>query len=421
MFRGGFPGFSFGGEDNDSPDTNGEVDNKALYEILEVPQNATADDIKKSYRKKAVKLHPDKGGDPEKFKELTAAYEVLSNPEKRELYDKYGLDGIKDGGQGGFDPFEGLLGGLLGGRGGKGGNKPKKAKPTLKELKVTLEDVYNGKMAKLPHTRSKACPSCDGKGGKDAKKCTTCKGHGMVEKVVQLGPGFLSSTRQPCSDCKGEGMKIDKENMCKECKGNKIVQENKTIEVAVEQGVPHEHHVTFHGDGEEYPGVHAGDLIVRIIIEPHKRFERKGADLFYKKKISLYEALTGVSFTIEHLDGKKINVTTYPGAIIEPGMTKQINGKGMPFYKDVMSHGNLYVVFDVEFPKKGEIKNPEKLKDILPVPKNLPQLDKKACEYLEDFDETSMNQNPEGGKAKGDDDEEDGMPRGGQRVQCAQQ
>jgi len=238
---------------------------------------------------------------------------------------------------------------------------------------------------------------------------------------VQLAPGFLTSTRQQCGDCKGEGMKIDKENVCKECKGNKIVQENKTIEVAVEQGVPHEHHVTFHGDGEEFPGVHAGDLIVRIMIEPHKRFERKGADLFFKKKISLYEALTGVSFTIEHLDGKKINVTTYPGAIIEPGMTKQINNKGMPFYKDVMSHGNLYVVFDVDFPKKGEIKNPEKLKDILPVPKNLPQLDKKTCEYLEDFDETSMNQNAEGGKGKADEDEEDGMPRGGQRVQCAQQ
>jgi len=303
MFRGGFPGFGF--EDaGDSPEANGEIDNKQLYEILEVPQNASTDEIKKAYRKKAVKLHPDKGGDPEKFKELTAANEILSNPEKRELYDKYGIDGVKDGG-GGMDPFADILGGLIGGRRGGGKQGPKKAKPVLKELKITLEDAYIGKLSKLPHTRNKVCPTCDGKGGKDAKKCSACKGHGVVEKVVQLGPGFLSSTRAACSDCKGEGTKVDKENLCKECKGNKIVQENKTIEVPIEQGVPHEHHITFTGEADEYPGIMAGDLIVRIIIEPHKRFERKGADLFYKKKITLYESLTGCSFTIEHLDGKK--------------------------------------------------------------------------------------------------------------------
>jgi len=418
MFRGGFPGFGFE-ENGESPQMNEDIDNKQLYEILEVPQNATSDEIKKSYRKKAVKLHPDKGGDPEKFKELSAAYEVLSKPEKRELYDKYGIDGVK-GEAGGMDPFADILGGLFGRKGGGGRQGPKKAKPVLKELKITLEDAYNGKVIKMPHTRNKLCATCDGKGGKDAKKCTTCKGQGVVEKVVQLGPGFLSSTRAPCSDCKGEGMKIDKENLCKTCKGNKIVQEQKTIEVAIEPGVPHEHHITFTGDADEYPGIMAGDLIVRIIIEPHKKFERKGADLFYKKKVTLYEALTGCSFTIDHLDGKKLNVITPPGDIIQPGAIKQINKKGMPFHKDVMSHGNLYIVFEVEFPKKGEIKNAEQLKNILPMPKNVPAADKSKCEYLEEYDETSLNPNAEGGKQREEDDEDDG-PRGGQRVQCAQQ
>jgi len=374
---------------------------------------------KKSYRKKAVKLHPDKGGDPEQFKELTAAYEVLSNPEKRELYDKYGIDGVREGG-GGMDPFADILGGLFGGGKRGGSNKPKKAKPDLKEVKVTLEEVYVGKMMQLPHSRTKSCPGCDGKGGKDAKKCSTCKGQGVIEKVVQLAPGFLSSSRQACTDCKGEGIKIDKDNQCKECKGQKIIQENKTIDIPIEQGVPNEHHVTFHCEGNEYPGITAGDLIVRILIEPHKRFERRGADLFYKKKISLYEALTGCSFIIEHLDERKLNVTTYPGEIIQPNSVKQINKKGMPFYKDAMSHGNLYVEFEIEFPKKGELKNVDELKKILPIPKNLVTVDKKTAEYLEEFDETSLNPNAEGGKTRQDDDDED-MPRNGQRVQCAQQ
>jgi len=159
---------------------------------------------------------------------------------------------------------------------------------------------------------------------------------------------------------------------------------------------------------------------VRILIEPHKRFERKGADLFYKKKISLYEALTGCSFTVEQLDGTKINVTTPPGDIIQPGAMRQINRKGMPLFKDNMSRGNLYIIFETEFPKKGEMKNPDQLKNILPVPKNLVSFDKSKCEYLDDYDATSLNPNAEGGKPKQDEDDED-MPPGGQRVQCAQQ
>lgn len=235
----------------------------------------------------------------------------------------------------------------------------------MKEIKVTLADVYVGKMKNLTYERHKICEACEGKGGKDAKKCSTCKGHGMIEKVVQLGPGFISSSRGVCPDCQGEGMSYDKANQCKNCKGKKIIAEKRTIEVPIEQGAPNEHHVTFTGEGDEIPGAMAGDLVVRLIIEKHPVFERKGADLYMKKKISLYEALTGCSFTIEHLDGTKLQVTTAPGEIISPGTKKQISKKGMAFYKDAMSHGNLYIEFDVEFPKKGEIKNPEGLAKVI--------------------------------------------------------
>jgi DnaJ family protein A protein 2 len=423
MFFNGFPGF--GRPEEDSPETNGEVDNKEFYEILEVPQNAGQDDIKKQYRKKVIKLHPDKGGDPEEFKKLQAAYEVLSNPEKREIYDKYGIEGLREDGGGGMDPFEGLFGGLFGGRGGpkRGQQAQRKVKPIVKELVVKLEDVYVGKMKTLSFERQRNCEACDGKGGKDAKKCTTCKGAGVVEKVMQLAPGFITSTRGPCNACKGEGTIYDKENMCKTCKGQKVKKETKTMEIPIEQGAADGTDITFSGEGNEIPDAMAGDLVVRLVIEPHKRFQRKGADLYYNKKISLYEALTGCTFTLQHLDGKEIFIATAPGEVITPGSVKQLKNFGMPFYKDNMSHGNLYINFDVEFPKFNQIKNPAELKKILPVPKDLlTNVDKTKTELLEDFDAEGVNSHAEGGKGRGrgDDDDDDDMPRG-QRVQCAQQ
>lgn len=423
MFFGGFPGFGGGPGDDDETSGNTDADNNLFYETLGVPKTASQDEIKKAYRKLAVKHHPDKGGDPEKFKDINAAYEVLSNPEKRELYDKYGIDGLREGG-GGADPFEHLFGGLFGGgrRGGGGARQEtRKVKPMVKDIKVTLADIYGGKMKNVTYTRQKTCEPCGGKGGKDAKKCGKCKGHGLIEKIVQLGPGFISSQRAPCPDCGGEGMAYDKANQCKSCKGQKIVEEEKTIEVPVEQGCPNDHHVTFTGEGNEIPGAMAGDLIVRFIVEKHPYFERKGADLFMKKNISLYEALTGVFFTVEHLDGAKINISTAQGEIISPGTKKQIKKKGMPYYKDAMGQGNLYIEFNVEFPKKGELNNLDQLAKILPVPKTQGG-DKGKTLVLEDFDESTQNTNAEGGRARqGGDDDDDDMPRGGQRVQCAQQ
>jgi len=423
MFFGGFPGF--GGRD-ESPEK--DVDNKEFYDIIGVPQDASPADIKTAYRKKVIKAHPDKGGDIEEFKKLQAAYEVLSNPEKKEIYDKYGIDGIREG-AGGMDPFEGLFGGLFGGgRRGGGKQETRKVKPIVNEIRVTLEDIYNGKMKKVTFQRQRNCETCDGKGGKDAKKCTTCKGHGMVEKVVQLGPGFLSSSRSVCHDCKGEGTIFDKGNKCKTCKGNKVKTEDKTMEVPIEVGAPSEHHVSFNGEGNEMPGAMAGDFIVKFNVEPSSRFERKGADLYFKKKISLYEALTGCAFHIEQLDGKKILIATPPNEIITPNVRKEVKGKGMPFYRDSMSHGNLYIDFEVEFPKKSEIKHVEELKKVLPVPKDiLTNVDKSKAELLEDFDESGTNSRAEGGKGRHrggyeDDEDDDDMPRGGgQRVQCNQQ
>jgi DnaJ family protein A protein 2 len=154
-----------------------DVDTQRFYDLLGVSKTATSDEIKKAFRKKALKEHPDKGGDPELFKEITVAYEVLFDPEKRSVYDKYGEEGIRDnaggGGMGGMDIFD-LINGRMGG-GGKSG--PKKGKSVLHPVKATLEDLYNGKSTKIVVNRERICSTCDGKGGKGpVAKCTACKG-----------------------------------------------------------------------------------------------------------------------------------------------------------------------------------------------------------------------------------------------------
>lgn len=140
------------------------------------------------------------------------------------------------------------------------------------------------------------------------------------------------------------------------CKGQKIVNKKTTIEVPIDKGIPDQHDYIMTGEAHEAPGVMAGDLHVRFSIQKHRVFERKGADLFMTKKISLLEALTGFTFAVEHLDGRSIKVATMPGEVVGHKQSKMIRNFGMPFYQDEMGHGNLFIEFDVEFPKKGSLK-----------------------------------------------------------------
>lgn len=155
-----------------------DVDTQQLYDVLGVPKEATEQEIKKAFRKATLQHHPDKGGDENTFKELNAAYEVLSNAEKRQLYDKYGLEGVKSGGgMSGMEDIFSMFGG--GGRGGAGGRKQKrKVKPTEKEIQVTLEDIYAGKMLKIDHNKTILCEDCHGKGGEGVQSCKDCNGQG---------------------------------------------------------------------------------------------------------------------------------------------------------------------------------------------------------------------------------------------------
>lgn len=331
-----------------------DVDTQQLYDVLGVSKTATETEIKKSFRKLALQHHPDKGGDEHQFKELNAAYEILSNSEKRALYDKYGLEGVKQGGgMNGFEDIFSMFG--MGGGGGSRKQQKRKVRPTEREVQVTLEDIYSGKMIKLDHEKTILCEDCGGKGGEDVQTCKDCNGRGSVLKTQAIGPGMYQQSQVPCSKCKGQGEIFDIKKQCKKCKGKKIIEVQKKVDISVEAGTPDDHIIKFNGEGNEIPGAEAGDLVVRVNVRKHKVFQRSGADLVMEKEITLKQALLGFSFNIKFLDGKDIVISTIPGEVVADDSKKSVKGKGLPFYRDAMSHGNLIIKFKVKFPKGSEL------------------------------------------------------------------
>jgi len=240
-----------------------EVDNSKYYELLGVEKNATFDQIKKAYRKKALKEHPDKGGDPEKFKDITMAYECLSDKDKRELYDTHGEEGLK---QGGGMRGEDIFSQMFGGGGRRGPQGPQKGKSVQHSIKVTLEEIFKGKTSKIAVNRDRICTGCEGRGGKDGKNstCTGCKGKGMRTQMTMIGPGMYSQSTGPCSDCGGQGSQIDEKDKCKNCNGRKVVKEKKVLECQVDKGAPNGEKYVFHGESDEHPDKDAGDVVIVV-------------------------------------------------------------------------------------------------------------------------------------------------------------
>lgn len=241
------------------------------------------------------------------------------------------------------------------GRGGRGGgNVKKKTKTVLHQLKVTLEDVYKGNKRFLQISRYRVCITCKGSGSKNAgadTKCSGCNGKGMKTIKRQIPMGIIQQTVQ-CNDCNGEGTTVKEKDKCLECKGQKVSQKAKTLEVEIDKGAPDGKRYTFQGESDEFPGVEAGDVMVEIVVDKHKNFIRKGADLVYTANISLLEALSSFKFVVTHLDERKILIQNKPGEIIKPGMLKTVRECGMPFFEGGYKFGNLYIAFNIVFPEK---------------------------------------------------------------------
>ncbi|KAJ3357714.1 hypothetical protein HDU83_004869 [Entophlyctis luteolus] len=371
----------------------------------------------------ALKYHPDKvasyrpnpdAGD--KFKEISHAYEVLSDPQKREVYDNYGEEGLEGAAGGGPGMNPGDLFSQLFGNGdpfsfnGRANRQsgPQRGKDTAHSMKVSLEDLYKGKKSKLAIQKQIICGSCEGRGGKAGatKTCTNCDGRGVKIYMRQMGP-FAQQIQQSCSDCNGVGETINAKDRCSNCLGKKVVNERKILEVFIDKGMIDGQKITFSGEGNQEPGVTPGDIVVVIEEKPHDRFKRKGPDLFIDVKLDLLSSLAGGSFTIQHLDDRILMVNVLPGEVIKPGDIKCISGEGMPVHKRPFDKGNLYVKFEIVFPEPNWASK-EKLKaleKILPARPKLPSTEGKEAEevMLANVDPTQAKRS-EGGE--GDDDEE---------------
>ena len=329
------------------------------YQTLGVNRDAADDEIKKAYRKLAMKYHPDRNPDGketgEQFKEAKEAYEILSDAKKRAAYDQFGHAGVEQGagmggaggaGFGGFaDAFGDIFGDLFGGaRGGaRGANGAYRGADLRYTLEIALEDAARGTEAKIRIPTTEPCETCHGSGAKPGTKpitCTTCAGHGQV----RMSQGFFS-VQQTCPECHGTGKLIP--DPCKTCNGVGQVKKQKTLSVKIPQGVDTDDRIRLAGEGE--PGANggpAGDLYVVMSLKPHPVFQRAAADLHCEMPISFTTAALGGSVDIPTLDGKaqiKIPAET------QSGQTFRLKNKGI---KPVRGHtpGDLYCHVAIETP-----------------------------------------------------------------------
>merc|ERR1712214_38913 len=248
------------------------------------------------------------------------------------------------GGMGGF-------GGCQGGFGGRS-RGPRRTKNLMHQLSVSLEEMYNGTTRKLALQKNVICPDCDGVGGKAGAvvKCSNCRGTGMQVRIQQLGPGMMQQIQSMCGECQGQGERIDPKLRCKKCNGRKVNRERKILEVQVDKGMADGQKITFTSEGDQEPGLEPGDIIIVLDEKAHDRFKRSGQDLIMKMDISLTEALTGMKKTIKTLDDRTLVIQTVRGEVIKTGDVKQIQGEGMPQYRNPFEKGRMILQFNVVFP-----------------------------------------------------------------------
>ncbi|KAK8801138.1 hypothetical protein WA158_001908 [Blastocystis sp. Blastoise] len=367
-------GNPFGGQQGGS--RGNPVDTK-FYDLLEVSPNASQDEIKKAFRKLAMKHHPDKGGDPQTFAKIKEAYDILGNEEKRNVYDQMGEaaatqndDGVHMSDIDLASIFESFFGGNpMGGNNGFNGGFGRGMQSTedmVQVLPLDLEELYTGCTKTFKIRRDRICKSCHGTGSRTGKTtaCRTCGGRGYIIRTIQMG-GMITQSQSVCPACNGGGATIPSADLCKECHGHKIKKETEELEVVIEPGRRDGEKIILEQKSNEYPGAITGDVIFILSENPHKLFKRRGRDLLLKKKISLNEALTGIEFPLEHINGEHFTIQSHMNDIIQPFGVRLVEELGMPVYKHKNHFGNLFVQFEVEMPKKLSEKQKEAIKLVL--------------------------------------------------------
>ncbi|WP_296890711.1 molecular chaperone DnaJ [uncultured Methanobrevibacter sp.] len=343
------------------------ADKRDYYEVLGVDKTADEKEIKKAYRKLAMKYHPDvseEEGSEEKFKEISEAYAVLSDDEKRQRYDQFGHAGMDGYTAEDFyqnvnfdDIFQGFdignifdLFGFGGGSRSRGRTGPQRGSDIYTDVHITLKEAFHGCEKEIKVTRSELCPTCNGsksKPGHDPETCPTCNGTGQIKEVSNTFLGQMVNVR-PCRQCGGTGKIITEP--CDKCRGKGSVRKTKTIKLEIPEGVDEGNHLRVSGEGNcgEAPGLE-GDLIVSVHIKRNKFFERQGDHLYYEQQISFPQAALGDVISIPTIEGKEVEFKVTPGT--QSGTVFKLKGQGMNSVRH-KARGNLYVTVTVVVPKK---------------------------------------------------------------------
>ena len=339
------------------------------YEILSVSRDCGEEEIKRAYRKMALKYHPDKNPGnkeaEESFKEAAEAYEVLRDPEKRQIYDRFGHEGLQGTGFRGFsgfedifssfgDIFEGFFG--FGGRGRR--TRARQGKSLRYDLELTLEDAFHGAEEEISFQRLETCLTCNGSGaspGNEPQTCSTCQGSGQV--IRSQGFFQVSTT---CPACHGQGEIIT--DPCPDCRGRGKIRVERSISVKIPPGVDTGSQLRLRGEGEsgEYGGP-PGDLFVVIHVREHEFFRREDEDLICQIPISFVQAALGDTLIIPMLDSDEGHELVIPRGT-QPGEVIKVPGKGMASLRGYRKRGDLYVKIVVKIPKKTNQRQRELLK-----------------------------------------------------------
>lgn len=342
---------------------------KDYYQILGVEKGASKEEIKKAFRKLAHKYHPDKaGGDEAKFKEANEAYQVLSDDQKRAQYDQFGnSDGFAgQGGFGGFDfsgfsaqggpasgwDFGDIFGDIFGGR------QTRRGRDISVDIMISFSESVFGTEKAFLISKVGNCDTCGGSGaekGSKFKKCPTCNGQGKIRENRRSFIGTITSLRD-CSTCFGKGEVPEK--ACSTCRGAGVIKKSEEIKVAVPPGIEPGEMIRLSGRGEAIPGGPAGDLYIKVHVEPDKTFRREGNDLTTDLPIKLSEALLGVEKEIKTLDG---DLTLKVPAGVAPGERLRVRGKGVPTGR---GRGDLLVKIKFDLPKKLSKQAQKLIKDL---------------------------------------------------------
>ncbi|KAF8340261.1 DnaJ-domain-containing protein [Cantharellus anzutake] len=322
-----------------------------LYKTLGVSRSASDSDIKTAYKKLSKKYHPDKkGGDEAKFVEVARAYEVLSDPEKRSIYDRHGEEGLKQHENGGggfqnpFDMFQSFFGG------GRPRDEVRRGPTSVSEFEVPLAAMYTGQNIDFMINKKILCDHCRGSGAASdshIKPCKGCEGRGVKITRQQVFPGMFAQSQTTCDECGGRGKVVTK--TCPHCQGAKVLQHTQHYTLEIEKGISEGYEVIFEGEGDESPDWEAGDVVLRVRSKREEGgFRRKETSLYWRETIGVDEALLGFERNLTHLDGHTVHIQRT--GVTQPGYVQQIEGEGMPVFDQEGMFGDLFIEYNVVLP-----------------------------------------------------------------------